>query len=222
MIALHGVYRAVVVSNSDPQSAGRLVLKVPQLFGDSPTGWTRPCFSPGTWTLPRNGDVVWVAFQGGDPNYPIWIGTPKLTSVPTFPAGTFGTPGNSAPGDIASPGVSPLLPRLDHRHGREAAPTAWIAPAFLNGWVDAGVPRVAVGYRMVGTIVYLRGTIQTGTMNTTAFTLNSGFWPVAEQTFVTSANHALGDFRIDASGNVIPVTGSNVLFRLDGASFAVV
>jgi uncharacterized protein involved in type VI secretion and phage assembly len=36
--------------------------------------WARPCFPYGHFFVPQPQDKVWIAFEGGDPNYPVWLG----------------------------------------------------------------------------------------------------------------------------------------------------
>jgi uncharacterized protein involved in type VI secretion and phage assembly len=67
-----------VLNNVDPQQIGRLQLTVP----DVPlalSSWAMPCFpfsgvQAGAWMLPSVGAGVWVEFEQGDPDYPIWSG----------------------------------------------------------------------------------------------------------------------------------------------------
>jgi uncharacterized protein involved in type VI secretion and phage assembly len=74
----HGKHRGTVVNNVDPQQIGRLQVTVP----DVPlalSSWAMPCFSytgiqAGSWTIPSVGAGVWVEFEQGDPDYPIWTG----------------------------------------------------------------------------------------------------------------------------------------------------
>ena len=73
-----GKYRGTVVNNIDPRSLGRLFVIVPDL-GEFPTSWAMPSFpfsgrSMGFWALPQIGAGVWVEFEQGDSNYPIWAG----------------------------------------------------------------------------------------------------------------------------------------------------
>lgn len=65
-----GAYRAVVLSTTDPQNAGRVRLQVPQVSGTAPT-WASPAQDAGRG--PAVGDVVWVVYQGGDASYPLYI-----------------------------------------------------------------------------------------------------------------------------------------------------
>lgn len=72
-----GVYRATVVDNNDPESRLRLRVRVPALTGDAVVGWVWPCLpavAPADVVLPQPGDGVWVMFEGGEPDYPVWMG----------------------------------------------------------------------------------------------------------------------------------------------------
>jgi len=52
---------------------------VPAVLGDGRSSWAMPCVpyagdSVGFFALPPVGASVWVEFEGGDPDYPIWSG----------------------------------------------------------------------------------------------------------------------------------------------------
>lgn len=71
-----GLYRGVVHSTKDPLNQGRVKVRVKQLFGEVPTNWAWPVqLSVATLQLPAVGQGVWVMFEGGDPSFPIWVGT---------------------------------------------------------------------------------------------------------------------------------------------------
>lgn len=74
-----GVYRGVVYSTDDPLNKGRIKLKVPQIMADAVTGWAWPVVpltnSGAPLPVPNLGDGVFVSFEGGDPSFPLWIGT---------------------------------------------------------------------------------------------------------------------------------------------------
>ena len=71
---LHGVYRAVVKDNRDPDNLRRLKLQV-QTTGLEITDWAWPVEMAGTNVgVPEIGQGVWVSYIGGDPEYPIWHG----------------------------------------------------------------------------------------------------------------------------------------------------
>jgi hypothetical protein len=74
-----GKYRGMVLNNVDPMQMGRLMVQVPDISGLIPSTWAMPCFpvtgkQMGTWWLPQIGAGVWVEFEQGDPDYPIWSG----------------------------------------------------------------------------------------------------------------------------------------------------
>jgi uncharacterized protein involved in type VI secretion and phage assembly len=78
----YGKYRAIVVSNQDPSRLGRLKLKVPSVLGpDVVTGWATPCVpyggaaDQGLLFVPERDAAVWVEFEEGDLEFPIWVGT---------------------------------------------------------------------------------------------------------------------------------------------------
>jgi hypothetical protein len=71
-----GTYRGVVVDTSDPLNQNRVKLRIPQVLANEVTDWAWFVNTPGNnLVLPKAGDGVWVQFEGGDPSYPIWIGT---------------------------------------------------------------------------------------------------------------------------------------------------
>ena len=78
----YGKYRAVVVDNSDPENRGRLKLRIPSVLGaDIVSGWALPCLpyggapDQGFFFIPEVDATVWVEFEAGNLDYPIWVGT---------------------------------------------------------------------------------------------------------------------------------------------------
>jgi len=78
----YGKYRATVVMNVDPELRGRITCMVPDVLGLVPSSWAEPC-TPlagptgppmGVYMVPPIGAGVWVEFEQGDPNFPIWSG----------------------------------------------------------------------------------------------------------------------------------------------------
>lgn len=80
MKKLFGKYRGVVIGNIDPMAIGRVQVRVPDAGGAAdPAGWAMPCVplagpSAGIATLPPVGANIWVEFERGDPQLPIWVG----------------------------------------------------------------------------------------------------------------------------------------------------
>jgi len=76
-----GKYRGFVVDNDDPEQRGRLRLNVPSVLGEAQTGWALPCLpfgglaDQGLFSVPEVGAQMWVEFEGGNINQPIWTGT---------------------------------------------------------------------------------------------------------------------------------------------------
>lgn len=99
---------------------------------------------------------------------------------------------------------------------------AWIAPTFLNAWVNFGGVTLVAGYRKIADVVYLRGTIKSGTIAAAAFTLPVGYRPHIQQIFISDANNLIGRVTVAPNGSVIPQIGSNVYYTLDGICFSVV
>lgn len=96
---------------------------------------------------------------------------------------------------------------------------AWTAPTYANSWVDLGGGNATGAFRKVGTRVVMRGTIKSGTINTTAFTLPVGYRPTATVVFACASNGAFGELSVASTGVVVPVVGSNTFFCLDGVIF---
>ncbi len=78
----YGKYRGFVVNNVDPKRLGRLTLRIPSVLGDEVTsGWAMPCLpyggqkNQGLFCIPDVGAGVWVEFEEGDLEFPIWVGT---------------------------------------------------------------------------------------------------------------------------------------------------
>jgi hypothetical protein len=77
--AYFGKYRGVVINNVDPLQQGRLQVQVPDVAGLVPVTWAMPCvpvagIQNGMVALPIIGSGVWVEFEQGKPEYPIWVG----------------------------------------------------------------------------------------------------------------------------------------------------
>ena len=86
-----GKYRGTVLNNIDPLQTGRLQVQVPDIGGLLPSSWAMPCFpsagpQSGVWTIPPIGAGVWVEFEQGNQDYPIWTGCwyGSLAEVPTL------------------------------------------------------------------------------------------------------------------------------------------
>jgi uncharacterized protein involved in type VI secretion and phage assembly len=75
-----GKYRATVLNNVDPQLQGRIQVQLADRYGLFPSTWALPAVpfaakgTAGVVALPQLGSAVWVEFEAGDPDYPVWSG----------------------------------------------------------------------------------------------------------------------------------------------------
>ena len=74
-----GKYRGVVLNNVDPMQMGRLMVQVPDVTSVVPGTWAMPCvpvagIQNGMVALPMIGSGVWVEYEQGNPDFPIWVG----------------------------------------------------------------------------------------------------------------------------------------------------
>lgn len=87
-----GKHRGKVENNLDPMQQGRLQVSVPTVLGTGTLSWAMPCVpfaGPGVgfFAIPPIGANVWVEFESGDPNFPIWAGCFwGVGEVPAVPA----------------------------------------------------------------------------------------------------------------------------------------
>ena len=71
---------------------GRLQVSAPSVLGTGQLSWAMPCVpfagsGVGFFAIPPVGANVWVEFEGGDPNFPIWSGCFwGVGEVPDLPA----------------------------------------------------------------------------------------------------------------------------------------
>jgi uncharacterized protein involved in type VI secretion and phage assembly len=91
-----GKYRGTVTDIQDPLMTGRIKANVPDVMGDQESGWAMPCApfggsGMGFFALPKVGAGVWIEFEHGDPDYPIWTGC-WFGSVAEMPADLLAPP----------------------------------------------------------------------------------------------------------------------------------
>lgn len=75
----YGKHRGTVIQNVDPEQRGRIQVMVPGVLGLLPSSWALPCMpfagkQSGVYVVPQIGAGVWIEFEQGDPDYPIWSG----------------------------------------------------------------------------------------------------------------------------------------------------
>lgn len=96
-----GKYRGMVINNIDPMQMGRLMVQVPDI-SIIPSTWAMPCFpvtgkQMGLWVLPVIGSGVWVEFEQGNTDYPVWVGC--------FPGSAADVPALALAGNPVSPSI---------------------------------------------------------------------------------------------------------------------
>ena len=95
MSEFFGKYRGKVENNLGPQMMGRVQVSVPAVLSDGRLSWALPCApyagpQVGFFAIPPVGANVWVEFEGGDPDYPIYAGGFwDLGDAPAVPAVPF-------------------------------------------------------------------------------------------------------------------------------------
>src|SRR5260370_38500592 len=104
-----GPYKGVVVSNVDPYSYGRLLVRVEDVLGSDPCIWAEPV-SPmtGHYLVPKQDSGVTVQFINGDLDRAVWTGMwrggvgegpdPAKTAPPRPPPTDLAPPARTLPG----------------------------------------------------------------------------------------------------------------------------
>ena len=102
-----GKYGGTVVNNIDPEMRGRIQAVVPAVSNIALSSWALPCLpiagiQNGMFAVPVIGSKVWIEFEAGDQDHPIWTGcfygsaaeVPALALLtpPAVPSITFQTP----------------------------------------------------------------------------------------------------------------------------------
>ncbi len=92
----YGKYRGTVTQNIDPMNIGRIMVQVADVSNVIPSTWAMPCFpfagiQNGFFAVPEIGSGVWVEFEQGNPDYPIWSGC-YFGSAAEVPALALATP----------------------------------------------------------------------------------------------------------------------------------
>ena len=112
-----GKYRGQVINNLDPEQIGRLLVNVPDAFSAG-ARLAMPCVpfagnQSGFFALPSIGANVWIEFERGEVDYPVWTGGfwTSPTEVPVLA--------------LSAPGEKPVV--------IESATGALLALANLNG-----------------------------------------------------------------------------------------
>src|SRR6266536_570716 len=190
----YGKYRAIVVDNQDPSRLGRLRLKVPSVLGpDVVTGWATPCApyggaaDQGFLFVPERDAGVWVEFEEGDLEFPIWVGT-------------FWT----------RPDAASQLPRPQQADGSEQAdvqdpPTRKVIKTLKGHTIQF---EDADGEELVTIVEAVNGNVIT--MDQQGITITDGIVNNDAMTTDALTITAAVPFTIDASGQPISIIGDSI------------
>jgi hypothetical protein len=97
----YGKYRGTVTINIDPEQRARIQAIVPATGTLVPSTWALPCLPVagklgGFFAIPQIGATVWIEFEGGDLDKPVWTGgfwgqtsevPPMAMAPPAIPPG---------------------------------------------------------------------------------------------------------------------------------------
>lgn len=76
----YGKYRATVLNNFDVMNQGKIQVQLGDRYGPFPSTWALPALQfagkgmASIVALPAVGSMVWIEFEAGDPDFPIWTG----------------------------------------------------------------------------------------------------------------------------------------------------
>jgi hypothetical protein len=98
----YGKYRGIVANTLDPLQIGRIQAIVPDTTGLLPSTWALPCLpiagiQNGAFIVPVLGSNVWIEYEQGNLDYPIWVGMFY---------------GSAAETPLLAKGVKPILPQI--------------------------------------------------------------------------------------------------------------
>ena len=99
----YGKYRGTVTVNQDPEFRCRVQVAVTDVLSFVPSTWAEPCVPlsgmpgvpMGMIVVPPVGAAVWVEFEHGNPNLPIWSGCRIPTPADVPPLARLGIPGDA-------------------------------------------------------------------------------------------------------------------------------
>lgn len=156
-----GIYRGIVVDNDDSQDdikvehryLGRLKVRIPQVYGediaDEDLPWSIPCFpfmgreksesgyeedtsSWGFFGLPAKEEAVWIMFEHGDPDSPVWMGCWYGEVEPIPELGPYAREDRGIDGALRTPTVYPDIHVIKNRRNSRGMWIRWIGDRRLE------------------------------------------------------------------------------------------
>lgn len=101
----NGIYRASVYDVNDPEERGRLRMLVPSVLGAAVSAWAEPMLPASEGIVWQEGDRVWVLFEGGDLNRPVYLSRMEVTTEDLADGSV--TPEKVTPGVVIQPVTPP-------------------------------------------------------------------------------------------------------------------
>ncbi len=92
------------------------------------------------------------------------------------------------------------------------------APGLKGAWTHISTREARALLDPFGFVV-LSGALQSGAINSVAFTLPVGLRPKRLLVFAVVSNGAFGVVRVDTNGDVVPIVGSSLSVNLEGIRF---
>lgn len=225
----YGKYRGIVIDNQDPLKLGRLKVKVPSVLGgDIVTGWATPCApyggaaNQGFLFIPDIGAGVWIEFEEGDLEFPIWAGTfwSRPNSETEIPKPNQGSDGTEQ-GAVQDPPTSKVIKtakghtlQLEDADGGEMI---LLREGSKGHFLTLDQNGITVTDANSNTIQFSGDGIKIQDTNQNVVQMTSDGIQIQDATgnTVTMSNSAFTltakvPFKIDASGQAITVVGASI------------
>lgn len=163
MSKFYGKYRGKVVNNVDPNQIGRIMVSVPTVMGVG-TNWAMPAMPvagilSGIYAVPPIASNVWVEFEAGDAERPIWTGC-------------FWDIGTAPPMALVPPGVDHVLVQTTLQNTIHVSDGP--SPPLISGGImlQSGSSMITIGpdgVKIVGAKIEILGltTVNNGALTVT-------------------------------------------------------
>jgi len=157
MSQFFGKYRGTVTDIDDPLMTFRIRASVPDVMGNLDSGWALPCApfggsGMGFFALPKVGALVWIEFEHGDPDYPIWTGcfwgsasdVPSALLAPPYQKMMIQTSGGQIVTLDDTPGIGGISLETSGGQKIKLTPTGIEIDNGLGGKITMQGPKVSI------------------------------------------------------------------------------